>query len=185
MPCSVMDFTQLFSISRSPERSFLLLISELLLVVSVIAVIPVICCVDLPVILLLILWGTLVVRFKDPSSSLWCLDANVSNCQQIGHQFGLFHDNLLNSLDVVEPFTENIDDFDVLNVRDSVSGIAKMFYVLTEAFIMLLLDGLQSFCCRWTLIRALEVVNEHGTNLVPVLDSAFRQIDEPGSGCAG
>jgi hypothetical protein len=43
---------------------------------------------------------------------------------------------------------------------------------------MLLLDGLQSFCCRWTLIRALEVVNEQGTNLVPVLDSAFRQIDE-------
>jgi DNA-directed RNA polymerase subunit N (RpoN/RPB10) len=38
---------------------------------------------------------------------------------------------------------------------------------------MLLLDGIQSFCCRWTLIRALEVVDEHGIQLVLVVDSTF------------
>jgi hypothetical protein len=57
---------------------------------------------------------------------------------------------------------EGIDDLDILDVRDSVPGIAETFQVIPETFIMLLPDGLQSLCCRWTLICALEVSNEHG-----------------------
>jgi hypothetical protein len=68
---------------------------------------------------------------------------------------------------------EIIDDFDVLNIWDSVPGIAEMFHVTSEIFIMLSLDGLKSFYCRWTLVRALKVVDEHGTKLVLVVDSAF------------
>jgi hypothetical protein len=35
-----------------------------------------------------------------------------------------------------------MDDFNVLDVRDSILGTAKTFYIVPEAFIMLLLDGL-------------------------------------------
>jgi hypothetical protein len=35
---------------------------------------------------------------------------------------------------------------------------------------MLLPDGLQGLCCRWMLVRALEVFNEHGTQLVTQSD---------------
>jgi hypothetical protein len=38
-----------------------------------------------------------------------------------------------------------------------------MFYVVSEALIMLLLDGLQSLYSRWTLVCALEVPDEYGT----------------------
>jgi hypothetical protein len=58
---------------------------------------------------------------------------------------------------------EGNDDFDVLDVQDSVLSIAETFHIIPKAFIMLLLDGLQSLCYRWTLIGALEVANEHGT----------------------
>jgi hypothetical protein len=43
---------------------------------------------------------------------------------------------------------KGIDDLDILDVWDSVLGVAEMFYVVSEAFIMLLLDGLLSFSCR-------------------------------------
>jgi hypothetical protein len=57
---------------------------------------------------------------------------------------------------------ESIDDLDVLDVRDNVPGIAEAFHVVPETFIMLLSDGLQSHCCRWTLVHALKVSDEHG-----------------------
>jgi hypothetical protein len=37
---------------------------------------------------------------------------------------------------------EGIDDLDVLDIRDGVPRIAEMFHVVSEALIMLLLDGL-------------------------------------------
>jgi hypothetical protein len=58
---------------------------------------------------------------------------------------------------------EGIDDLDVLDVRDSVPGVAKIFHVVLDAFIMLLLDGLQDLNCRWTLVHTLKVSNEHDT----------------------
>jgi hypothetical protein len=50
---------------------------------------------------------------------------------------------------------EGVDDLDVLDIRDRIPDIAKMFYVVPEALIMLLSDGLESFSSRWMLIRAL------------------------------
>jgi hypothetical protein len=58
---------------------------------------------------------------------------------------------------------ESIGDLDVLNVQDSVRGVVKTFHVVSKAFIMLLFEGLQSFCHRWTLVRALKAADEHGT----------------------
>jgi hypothetical protein len=43
---------------------------------------------------------------------------------------------------------KGIDDLDVLNVWDSVPGIAEIFYVILETFIMLLFDSLQNFSSR-------------------------------------
>jgi hypothetical protein len=75
----------------------------------------------------------------------------------------LLHGDHLHSLDIADPVMESIDDLDVLNVRDSVTDIAEMLHVVLETFVMLLPDGLQGFCCRWTLVCALEVSDEHGT----------------------
>jgi hypothetical protein len=38
---------------------------------------------------------------------------------------------------------------------------------------MLLLDGLQGLYCRWMLICALKVFDEHDTLLVPISDRPF------------
>jgi hypothetical protein len=54
-----------------------------------------------------------------------------------------------------------------------------MFHVIPKAFIMLLLDGVQSFGSRWPLIYALEIIDEHRTELDPVVDGSFDQVDEP------
>jgi hypothetical protein len=42
-----------------------------------------------------------------------------------------------------------------------------MFHVVLETLIMLLPDGLQGLCSRWALVRALEVPDKYGTQLVP------------------
>jgi hypothetical protein len=55
---------------------------------------------------------------------------------------GFFHGDLLHSLDVADPITEDIDDLDVLNIRDSVPDIAEIFHIVSETLIMLLPDGL-------------------------------------------
>jgi hypothetical protein len=71
---------------------------------------------------------------------------------------------------------EGIDDLDVLDIRDSIPGIAKMFYVVSEALIMLLLDGLQSLRSGWTLVCTPKVPDEHGehgTQLVPGVDRSL------------
>jgi hypothetical protein len=58
---------------------------------------------------------------------------------------------------------EGIDDLDVLDVWDSIPGIAEMLHVVLKTLIMLLPDGLRGLCCRWSLVCALEVPDEHGT----------------------
>jgi hypothetical protein len=58
---------------------------------------------------------------------------------------------------------EEVDDLGVLNVQDSIRGIAANFHIISETLIVLLLDGLQGFGGRWTLVCALEVADEHGT----------------------
>jgi hypothetical protein len=71
---------------------------------------------------------------------------------------------------------ENINNLDVLDVRDAISGIAEMLDIITETLIMLLLDGLEGLGSRWTLICALEVPDEHGTQLVPGVNGPFGKL---------
>jgi hypothetical protein len=61
---------------------------------------------------------------------------------------------------------EGVNNLDVLDVRDVVSGIAEMFDIITETVIMLLFDGLEDLDGRWMLIGVLKVLDEHGTQLV-------------------
>jgi hypothetical protein len=48
-----------------------------------------------------------------------------------------------------------------------------MFDIIMETLIVLLLDGFESLSGRWTLIGALEVPDEHGTQLVPGVNGLF------------
>jgi hypothetical protein len=118
--------------------------------------------VDLLMVLLL-LQGPLATRLKESSLGLGSLNAYVSDCRQIGHHFGLLQGYLLHSLDIADPITKDIDDLNILYVRDIVHGIAEMFYIVLEALIMLLLDGVWGLYTRWTLICTLEVSDEYGT----------------------
>jgi hypothetical protein len=61
-----------------------------------------------------------------------------------------------------------------MDVRDVISGIADTFDIITETLIVLLLDGLEGLSGRWTLIGALKVPDEHGTQLVPGVDGSFQ-----------
>jgi hypothetical protein len=70
------------------------------------------------------------------------LYAYISDCEEIGHYLGLLHGDLLHSLDIANPVVGGIDDLDVLDVRDSVSGIVEIFHIVSEALIMLLPYGL-------------------------------------------
>jgi hypothetical protein len=88
------------------------------------------------------------VRLKKSSPGLRSLNAYVSSCKQIGHHLGLLHGDLLHSLDVTDSVTESIDDLNVLNIQDGISGVVEMFHIVPEALIMLLLDGLQSLSNR-------------------------------------
>jgi hypothetical protein len=71
--------------------------------------------------------------------------------------------DLLNCFKIGDLVVEGIDDLNVLDVQDSIFGIATTFHIVLETFIMLLLDGLQSFYCGRLLVRTLEVLDEHGT----------------------
>jgi hypothetical protein len=53
---------------------------------------------------------------------------------------------------------EDVNDLDVLDVRDAISSI----------------DGLEGIGSRRTLIGALEVFDEHGTQLVPGMNGSLR-----------
>jgi hypothetical protein len=123
-----MDLTPLLCIIRATEMPLFFLIRGLLLaipvifVVSVIFVISPVSCVDFPIVLFL-LRGPLAVRLKNSILGLESLNTYVSNCEQIGHHFGILHGDLLYSLDVTDSVMEGIDNFDVLDVWDSVLDI--------------------------------------------------------------
>jgi hypothetical protein len=168
MPYGAMDLTPLLCVVRAIERPLLLLVYGLLLMIPAIptipaiTVVPMISSVGLPIVLSF-LCGPLATSFMEPGSSLRGLNAYFNDYKQIGHHLWLLHGNLLNCLKIADPVTEGIDDLIVLDVRDSVPGIAEIFHVLPDAFIMLLLNGLQGLSCRWMLIRTLKVSDEHGT----------------------
>jgi hypothetical protein len=89
------------------------------------------------------------------SPGLGSIYAYIGDCEQISHSFGLLHGYLFHSFDITYAITEVVDDLNVLDVRDIISGIAEMLDMITETLIMLLLDGLEGIGSRWTLIGAL------------------------------
>jgi hypothetical protein len=91
------------------------------------------------------------------------LYAHIGDYEQIGHCLRLLHGDLLHSLDITDPVVEGIDDLDILDVWDSIPGIAKIFPVVPETFIMLFRDGLQGLCYKWMHVCAMQVPTEHGT----------------------
>jgi hypothetical protein len=56
---------------------------------------------------------------------------------------------------LLTPITESINDFDVIDVRDSVPDIAETIHMIPEALIMLLFDGLHGFSSERTLVCVL------------------------------
>jgi hypothetical protein len=144
------------------ERSLLFLVEGLLAAIPTIIVVSPIGHVDLLIVLLL-LRGPLAMRLKKSSPGFGSLIACVRDCKQISHCLGFLQGDLLHGLDVADSIAECVDDLDVLNVRDSVPSITEMFHVVLDALIMLLSDGLESLSSRWTLVHALEVLNEHDT----------------------
>jgi hypothetical protein len=99
--------------------------------------------------------------------------AYIGNHEQISHHFGLLHCYLFHSFEIADAITEGVNNLDVLDVRDAISGIAETLDIITKTLIMLLLDGLEGLNGRWTLIGALEVPDEHGTQLVLGVNGSF------------
>jgi hypothetical protein len=66
---------------------------------------------------------TSTVRLKKSSLGFGSHDACVSDHEQIGHRLGLFHCDLLHSLNVVDSVAKGVDDLNVLDIRDSVPSI--------------------------------------------------------------
>jgi hypothetical protein len=56
--------------------------------------------VDLPIFLL---GGPLAAGLKKSSPDIRSLYAYICNCEQISHRLGLLHDDLLHSLDIIDP----------------------------------------------------------------------------------
>jgi hypothetical protein len=97
------------------------------------------------------------------------ISATVSRSATVlGLFMALFH-----SFDIADAITEVVDDLDVLDVWDAISGIAETLDIIVNTLIMLLLDGLEGLGSRWMLIGALEVSDEHGTQLVPGVNGSF------------
>jgi hypothetical protein len=70
---------------------------------------------------------------------------------------------LFHNFNIADAITEGINDLDVLDVQDAISGIVETFDIIAETLIILLLDGLECLGSRRTLIGALKVPDEHGT----------------------
>jgi hypothetical protein len=85
----------------------------------------------------------------------------------------LLHGYPFHSFYIADAIIEGINDLDVLDVWDVVSGIAETLDIIVETLIILLLDGLEGLGSRRTLIGALEVLDEHGTQLVPGVNESL------------
>jgi hypothetical protein len=94
------------------------------------------------------------------------LYAYIGDNEQISHHFGLLHGYLFHNFNIADVITKGVNDLNVLDVRDAVSGIAEILDIISETLIMLLLDVLEGLSGRRKLIGALEAPDEHGTQLV-------------------
>jgi hypothetical protein len=114
------------------------------------------------------------MRHQKLSPGFGSLYAYIDDHEQIRHHFGLLHGYLFHSFDIADTIMKGVNDLDVLDMRDAISGIAEMLDIIMETLIMLLLDGLEGLDSRWMLIGALEVPDEHGTQLVPGVNGSIR-----------
>jgi hypothetical protein len=121
---------------------------------------------------ILFLWP-LTTRLQKSSPGFGSLYAYIGDREKINHRFGLLHDYLFHRFNIVDAVTEVVNDLDVLDVRDAISSIAKMFDIVMETLIMLLLDGLECLGSRWMLVGTLEVPDKHGTQLVPGVNESL------------
>jgi hypothetical protein len=88
------------------------------------------------------------MRLQKPSPGFGRLYAYIGDSEQISHCFRLLHGYLFHSFDIADAITEGVNDLDVLDVRDAISSIAEMLYIIVEALITLLLDGLEGLGSR-------------------------------------
>jgi hypothetical protein len=174
MSIGAMDLTPLLYVVRESEGSPFLLIRVLfptMAVSSVVLLISSFRCVDLPIVPSS--WWPLASRLEKSSPCFGSFYANIGNREQIGHRFGLLHRYLFHGFEIVDAISEGVNKLDVLDVRGAISGIAETFDIIMETLVVLLLDGLEGLGGRWTLIGVLEVLDEHGTQLVPGVNGSF------------
>jgi hypothetical protein len=100
-------------------------------------------------------------------------NAYIGNREQIGHHFGLLHCYLFYSFEIADAITEGVNNLNVLDVWGAIFDIAETLDIIMKTLIMLLLDGLEGLGGRWMLIGALEVSDEHGTQLVLGVNESF------------
>jgi hypothetical protein len=164
MSISAMDLRPLLCIIGASERSPFLLIRVLFPTIAVSSIVLLISSfrgVDLSIIHSS--WWPLDSKLEKSSPGFGSFYAYIGNHEKIGHRFELLHRYLFHDFEIADAISEGVNNLDVLEVRDVVSGIAEMFDIITETLVVLLLDGLEGLCGRWTLIGALEVPDEHGT----------------------
>jgi hypothetical protein len=104
----------------------------------------------------------LATRLQKLSPGFGRLYAYIDDREQINHRFGLLHGYFFHSFNITDAIMEDVNDFDVLDVWDAISGIVETLDIITETLIMLLLNGLEGLDNRRTLIGALKVLDEHG-----------------------
>jgi hypothetical protein len=175
MSIGVMDLTPFLYVVGASEGSHFLLIRVLFSVIAVSSVVLLISSfrdVDLPIIPSS--WWPLASRLEKSSLGFGSFYAYIGNQEQISRRFGLLHRYLFHGFEIVDANSEGVNNLDVLDVQDAISSIVETLDVITETLIMLLLDGLEGLSGRWTLIGALEVPDEHGTQLVPGVNGSFR-----------
>jgi hypothetical protein len=171
MSISAMDFTPLLCVVGASEGSPFLLIWVLFSAVAISSTVLLISSfrgVDL--LIIPSSWWPLASRLQKLSPGFESFYAYIGNCEQIDHRFGLLHYYFFHCFEIADTITEVVNNLDVLDVWDVASGIAEPLDIITETLIMLLLDGFEGLCGRWTLIGALKVSDEQ---LVPGVNGFF------------
>jgi hypothetical protein len=59
-----------------------------------------------------------------PTEGFRCFYAYIGNHEQIGHRFGLLRRYLFHGFEIADAISEGVNNLNVLDVRDVVSGIA-------------------------------------------------------------
>jgi hypothetical protein len=65
------------------------------------------------------------------SLGLESLYAYIGDREQISHHFGLLHGYLFHNFNIADAIMEGVNDLDVLDVLDAISGIVKMLDIIT------------------------------------------------------